>query len=236
MTPVVVCGPHGSASTWAFNIAREMVIDQHGAAHVLSGVIQAAPGPLPEPVTGCVYKTHGWPDLPAWAEHNGAKLLLTVRDPRDCVLSVMRRAWPTVEQAGEPIEAWARLYPALLAHPGCKLVVYEDAPFDRVDQVVGIALWLGAPSTLARCLHLRQTYGTAGMRAFAAGIAASDHPADLLGIRHDPATDYQAGHIGTADLYGWYKQPPAVRAELTAWMIDRILPHVGEAFPYSRTP
>jgi hypothetical protein len=91
---VMTTGLHGSASTWVFNVARELMIATFGAEAVLSFFAETPTSLLAYPgVSGrhIVCKTHRRADLPTSASEGAAAVIVTVRDPRDCVFSLMGR-------------------------------------------------------------------------------------------------------------------------------------------------
>jgi hypothetical protein len=98
---VLTVGVHGSASTWVFNAVRELLGAAHGPDRVAAGFAASA-GEVAAIARGpdqhLVVKTHGWPDLPGFAAAQEATVIVSVRDPRDAVLSVMQRF-------GDPLDA-----------------------------------------------------------------------------------------------------------------------------------
>jgi hypothetical protein len=91
---VLTFGIHGSASTWVFNVARELLIEAFGSDAVASGFASTGDDLNPDragPGRHLVRKTHGWTNFGVSADLAGVTLLFSVRDPRDAVVSLARR-------------------------------------------------------------------------------------------------------------------------------------------------
>ena len=92
---VATIGLHGSASTWMFNVVRELILAARGEGAVLSCYADE-PEQLPTEAarTGkalVVKSHHGSAALDAWLEAERAPLFLSIRDPRDAAISMSQR-------------------------------------------------------------------------------------------------------------------------------------------------
>src|SRR4051812_42545431 len=95
--PVVLStvGLHGSASTWVFNVVRELMIDAVGEPHVLAlyaDDLSQLPDSDARSGRHLVIKSHqGSAGLDAWLIAAKAQIVLSVRDPRDASISMAQR-------------------------------------------------------------------------------------------------------------------------------------------------
>lgn len=92
---VATIGLQGSASTWVFNVVRELMIASFGQSQI-SAVFTEELGQLPSVVSQVgqhvLVKSHsGTPDLDAWLRAVEAEIVLSIRDPRDAAISMSQR-------------------------------------------------------------------------------------------------------------------------------------------------
>ncbi len=210
MTPrlVLTLGLRGSASTWSYNVARELMVAACGADRVhacfaeTTAALLAERGALGRAV---VCKTHGFADLPVLAHLTDARIVATLRDPRDAVLSLMQRF-------GVPAEAAVRsVLPSCdllrwCADAGHPVLRYEDRFFDAPATVDAISGHLGLPPDAAAHAAIFAAYRTDAVRAFAATVP--DLPADRLVsdgrvFCFDRLTQIHRTHIGDAGSGKW---------------------------------
>jgi len=150
---VLCAGSFGSASTWAFNVVRQIYMMRSTSDSIVSfysddftAADEASINALPY----FVIKSHQpSPTLRSLATLAHIPVLLTVRDPRDTAASLMTR----FRMPFEEILAWIdrsceRLEPLLL-RPDIMLLRYEDGFAKDPSSVTAIARWLGAPLTEA---------------------------------------------------------------------------------------
>jgi hypothetical protein len=204
---VLTMGLHGSASTWVFNIARELLGASFGddAVHPCHATkAQDVPAGPDHGERHVVAKTHGWPTLAAFARDTEAHLIVSVRDPRDAVVSYMQRF-------GEPFDRSLRgigqdCNAALAcARAGFPVLRYEDRFFDKPATVGGIARYLGVAVTEATAARLFAAYSTDAVRKLSAGIATLP-PERLLGshgLRYDRVSQITHAHIGDGRAGKW---------------------------------
>src|SRR5262249_21001694 len=138
---VMTLGLHGSASTWAFNVARELMISQFGADSIATFFAASPQALLAKPeILGrhVVCKTHGWPNLHVFTYLTSATVIVTVRDPRDCVLSLMERFDSPFTVAFRGIERDCQ-YVSACAAVGHPVLRYESRFFDKATTVRTLA-------------------------------------------------------------------------------------------------
>jgi len=130
---VATIGVHGSASTWVFNVVRELLIDAFGEPRVLSLYADEL-ALLPDEPTRAgrhllIKSHHGSEPLDAWLAAQQARIVLSVRDPRDAAISMAQRFNApfnhTVRWIANDCNRLLRLAPQ--GHP---LLRYEDRFFE----------------------------------------------------------------------------------------------------------
>jgi hypothetical protein len=201
---IVTLGLHGSASTFVFNATRELLVATHGAAAVHPcHASRAEEFPLRE-ARHVIAKSHAWPGLAAFARAHQVDTVISVRDPRDAMLSLMQRFGMNFISA---LHGIARDCNTAMActDSGFPVLRYEDRFFEHPATVALLArkLQLDAPpETLARIFA---AYTTAAVRAYAAGVAALP-PAQRSGsgdFWYENVTQITSKHIGDGRQGKW---------------------------------
>ena len=217
---IATIGLHASASTWVFNIVRELVIGAVGGDNVVAlyaDKVDQLPDTAALAGRHLIVKSHhGTPELDTWLAERAVPIILSVRDPRDACISMAQRfRRPLQHTAVWLANDCAHL--TRLATPGRLLLRYEDRFFDDVTSVARLAaaIGVGAPHALTQVIFAR--YRTDAVRQFAATLA--DLPPErvqMVGdIRMDPVTQILAPHIGDGRDEKWYDLAPRAQVELT---------------------
>jgi hypothetical protein len=217
---VVTMGLHGSASTWAFNVVRELMIAAFGADAVVSFFADSPATLRAEAVIGrhAVCKTRGWANLEVFARRTFATVVVTVRDPRDCVFSLIERFGMTPAPAVQAIEDDCR-YAAACIEAGHLVLRYEQRFFDDPRTVDRLASHLGVAVRPETTTVIFDRYRTEAVRAFA--VAVPSLPADRLSgggnpTLYDRVTHIHRTHIGDGRVGKWRERlDEHQRAELT---------------------
>ncbi len=129
---VATIGLHASASTWVFNVVRELMIAGLGEAAIVA-VYADTLAELPEEAARenrhlVIKSHHGSSDLDAWLAAERVQIVLSVRDPRDACISMAQRfKVPLNHTFGWIVNDCNRL--ARLAMHGFPLFRYEDRFF-----------------------------------------------------------------------------------------------------------
>ena len=217
--PVATIGLHGSASSWVFIVARELVLAAAGEDRIVTGYADE-PAQLPPEAerTGrtLVLKSHhGSEALDAWLKAEGAKIVLSLRDPRDAAISMAQRFRAPLNQT----VAWllndcARM--TRLAAEGYPLLRYEDRFFEDPAMVDRVAAWLGLAVAPEAAQGIFRRYETDAVRAFARSLSTlppervtmvGEHPMDRV-------TQILGPHIGDTSEGKWFELPGQVQGEL----------------------
>jgi hypothetical protein len=231
---VATVGLHGSASTWVFNIVRELMIAAFGADRVLAAYADK-PADVPDEALGAdkflVLKSHqGSEELDAWLAAQSAPIVLSVRDPRDACLSMVQRfnarLGHAVHWLARDCNRLARL--AARAH---LLLRYEDRFFDQPAAVTQLAGVISLNPNPADIMPLFTRYQTESVRAFARSMEDLP-PARIVAASHsvvDRVTQIHGTHIGDTRSGKWRDLPAPVQAELT-----RVFSPFLDSFGYPR--
>ena len=226
---VLTVGVHGSASTGVFNAVRELLGAACGPDRVAAGFAASA-GEVAtierRPDQHLVVKTHGWADLPGFAAARDATVIVSVRDPRDAVLSVMQRF-------GDPLDACVGgvgrdcRCARECADAGHDVLRYEDAFFDDPATLRGVAAALGLVVPDDALDRIFADWRTDAVRTRAAAVASlppgqrRDFGARLT---LDAATLVTHTHIGDGRSGKWREAfDAAMRARLTAFFAPFLL-------------
>jgi hypothetical protein len=226
---IATIGLHSSASTWVFNVVRELMIAAVGEHRVIAPFADTM-NQLPDQseLVGkhVVVKSHfGSGELSAWLEAFDAMIFLSIRDPRDACISMSQRFQRPLSHAVEWLSKDCdRL--SRLADQGHMLLRYEDRFFDDVATVESLADAIGARLPRSAIDTIFERYNTETVRAFAAGFDALP-PGRVIpvgGFRMDRVTQIHEPHIGNAAIAKWRDLPSGIQSELAqrfAAFLDR---------------
>ena len=216
---VATIGLHGSASTWVFNVVRELMIASFGENRI-SAVYTEELGELPSLSQAGQYvlvKSHsGAADL-AWLQAVESEIVLSVRDPRDAAISMSQRFNAQLERAARWLARDCRRMMEL--GDRYPLLRYEDRFFEDRATVAQLAASLGLEISPAVIETIFATYATAAMRSRATELADR-------GTAFDQVTQIHRGHIGDTRSGKWRDLPEPVRIKLTQWF-DPFLKRFG---------
>lgn len=216
---VATVGLHGSASTWAFNVARELMTAAFGEGALFSAHAQE-PGQIPTEASSrphMVLKSHhGCAALDAWLKARGAVYLLSIRDPRDAALSMSQRFGAPLGHTVVWLTNDCNRLLRLLQDRHL-LLRYENRFFDDRASVERIASWLGAGVTAETIDDIFDRYRTEAVREFAARL--DDLPVERIQAnkitRLDRLTQIHRRHIGDGRTGKWRDLPIPIQNEIT---------------------
>ncbi len=218
--PVVTIGLHGSASTWVFNVVRELVAASNADRRVLS-LFAEQMGQLPDEATReasrLVIKSHQpSEELMGWLEAKKAVFVLSARDPRDACMSMTLRFKAPLNATIGWIAADCRRLSAL-ARNGHPVLRYEDRFFEQSANVGRIAAHLGLSPAADLAQDIFNRYRTDAVRSLAQGL--KDRPPEEVGMvtqfRIDRETQILEPHIGDTLSGKWRDLPEDVQIKLT---------------------
>lgn len=231
---IATIGMHASASTWVFNVVRELLIATLGEARVLTlyaDELSRVPEEAVRAGRHLVIKSHhGSAELDAWLAAVQAPGFLSVRDPRDACISMSQRFKAPLSHSVRWIaNDCNRLL--RLAPQGHMLLRYEDRFFENPAAAERLARAIGLRAAPAVIEAIFARYRTEAVRSFAQSLA--DLPPERLtsvaSFMMDRVTQILAPHIGDARSGKWRDLPGPPQAELT-----RIFAPFLDRFGYAR--
>jgi hypothetical protein len=165
-----------------------------------------------------VVKTHTADALLRWLWRiAGGPLLITVREPRDAVASLMSRFGFPFDVALKNVGAAAACMVDLAALGASLVLRYEDRFFDREKTMVSLARCLGVKVSTPVA---RRIFGSLTRAAVAEKIDELTRQGvsgpDATSERFDPKTHWHPGHLGSGET-GRYRQVllPGQQAQVT---------------------
>jgi len=214
---VATIGMHASASTWVFNVVREVLIATMGKIQVVS-LYADQREQLPDVVGRClvIKSHHGSAGLDSWLSETGARIFLSVRDPRDACVSMCQRFQSPLAHCAQWIgNDCNRLL--RLAPQGYPLLRYEDRFFDDKDMVkrIAVSLALQLPPEMIDTIFDR--YRTQAVRTFAESLEQlpPERLTTVVKFPMDRVTQILGPHIGDTLSGKWRDLPAHVQDELT---------------------
>lgn len=203
-------GMYASASTWAFNVARQL--HEHAGTAPQRSTFFSGRGDLSAlstPGVHWIVKSHEISDEPtvlglaARATH----ILVTMRDPRDAVTSLMLYHGYGFAQSLPLVAAATRLCAGFARDRRARLWHYESGFFKNPETPAHLAEWLDyrlAPSAAAAIFAANQR------AEVEKHIAKLDRLPDVLtdrasGDRLDPRTHWHTHHAGRSGEIGRWR-------------------------------
>jgi hypothetical protein len=211
---------HASASTWVFNLVRELIISAVGDDRVLAfytDKIEEVPDEAARAGRHMVIKSHhGSAELDAWLAATRARIFLSVRDPRDACISMSQRFKAPLNHSVRWIaNDCNRLL--RLAPQGHALLRYEDRFFEdpAAAQRLAHALGLAPAPALIEAIFVR--YSTDSVRSFAQRLAElpPERLTTVASFPMDRVSQILAPHIGDTHSGKWRDLPAPMQGELT---------------------
>lgn len=197
--PLILCaGQYGSASTWLYNAVHALAEAEWGPVH---RQFADTPDQLPRAVEAAaplLLKTHAPTRGLRWlAARARGRAILSIRDPRDAVASLMARFRFDYALCRDRVEQSCQALPLLPDAIPCLLLRYEDAFSQDPATLARIARFLGLKPT-AR--HRRQVFDALTPEAVRTRIATLVESGALgpnpTAHSHDGVTHWHPGHVG----------------------------------------
>jgi hypothetical protein len=206
---VATIGLRGSASTWVFNVVRELMVASFGESDVFAlfaDQIDELPAHPKLSDRHIVIKSHrGSAALEVWLRVGQSKAILSVRDPRDASISMSQRFNAPLMTAARWVANDCNRIKSLSRH--FPLLRFEDRFFNDRETVRRLAglLQLDPDSGMIDSIFAR--YSTEAVRCLANRL--SDN-----GLAMDPVTQIHKRHIGDVRSGKWKDLPELVQAKL----------------------
>jgi len=156
---VINAGVFSSASTWVSNVARGL-LQAAGGRQVVSAYADSLadvrrPLPFPDDIHLMLKTHHIKRDLVLLVAAGAAKAIVPMRDPRDCVVSLMQRFHRSFETALRDVSSSLAHIDAVPSK-GVLSLRYEDRFAERTQTILDMAAFLEVecrPETLAKLEH-----------------------------------------------------------------------------------
>src|SRR5271168_1456324 len=166
---IATIGLHGSASTWVFNVIRELTIAAFGERQVLTFYADELGQVSAETLTDgrhlIVKSHHGSTSLDSWLEASRSEVFVSIRDPRDASVSMSQRFnAPLSIAAGWLANDCKRIMRLETAYT---LLRYEDRFFEDKTMVEQLAFALGLELEPIVIQSIFSRYRTEQVRSFA---------------------------------------------------------------------
>jgi hypothetical protein len=223
-------GMFSSASTWTFNLVREiaasLVPDRPPVAIFLD---VADPFPRLDEARPLIVKTHGTVIAHELGRRAEA-IVVTIRDPRDAIVSLMRHNGVPFEIALRMTEVSALTCTPFMAHRRSVLLRFEDRFFDDPRTVDRVASLLPGVLRAGESTRIFDALRRDVVDAFIADLdglpTAVSQFHDLTGQRdtYDAVSGWHKHHAGrTGEVGGWRRhlsdvQVRTIERRMRPWM------------------
>jgi hypothetical protein len=205
-------GMYSSASTWAFNVVQQIAGSIAPAKPVLPAFVVDALPDCDEDSRTLVVKTHAT-TIAEELNRRAQAIIITIRDPRDAVASLMRHNKAPFDTALDVTAASAWTCAQFATHRRSALLKFEDRFFDDPGTIEHIAaLFPGElPSSVSRRIFAQLRRDS--VDAFIANLETLPTAECLFD-----------GVTGQWDMYdevtGWHKHHAGRNAEVGRWRRD----------------
>jgi hypothetical protein len=200
VTPIFVAGLLSSGSTWVFNVVAGLLgADGRAVMPFFAGELQDFPEGA-ENADFVLIKCHApGPGLRVYRRMTKAATIVSVRDPRDAVASLIQRFGMPFEAACRRVAASAEAAVALLGTGDPLMLRYEDGFCDQADTVGRIAAYLGLspPNEILRAIYNDLRRDSVAEKIAALGEAGRFGQGAAWDV-FDPVTHWHPGHVGDA--------------------------------------
>jgi hypothetical protein len=227
---IATIGLHASASTWVFNVVRELMGCAVGAKRVLAVYADEPHEITDEGALGrrhLVLKTHGSPGMDAWLESISPAMILSIRDPRDAAISMAQRFRTPLNHTVQWLLRDCKRLVKLTAR-GHRLLRYEDRFFENPQTLAQLSAALTPTVDQIAMSAVFERYRVESVRQFAAQLASlpSDRLLVTQSVMMDRVTQIHRAHVGDSRSGKWRALNPSTRQELTR-IFEPFLRHFG---------
>ena len=205
---IFCAGLYGSGSTWVFNVAAEIERLTAPGLKIAAVYGETLDEKLEREAAGAdviVLKTH-MPDaaMRIAATQTGSPAIVSIRDPRDGVASLMQRFSFSFDDAAQMVEKSCAALLRLV--PVCRPLIlrYEDRFTTGSGGIEKIAAHLGRELSDGEMATLARRLSSETVAAFVADLSASGYFDDRpFGFQCHPPTQWHPNHVGDG-LVGKY--------------------------------
>lgn len=227
---IVLClGMPGSASTWVFNVVRDLVAAVAGPvqgfeATSLAAVEAAVQG---GPASFVIRAHNATPALLALVRAAGGHVVVTTRDPRDCVASLVTRLGGGAADWAMDVARSLASVGMVLGWPGQRALAFEDAITRDPETGPVLAAQLGLRLDPAEARRIAAAWSLGKVRARIAAAAAL-RGSTVADFGSDPATGFNSSHLGDGRVGKWADAlAPAEAAAVDRAFGGLVLPQRG---------
>lgn len=194
----VTLGLYRSASTWVFNVAEKLLIEggdlkKFYTDHMSEFVQLSSPEDL-----RILVKTHK-PDegIQALLRFASPHIVLTVRDPVDCVASLMRQFYMSYEDSLKIISESAAVISKIVGCSTFLLIRYEDEDARGAAVIQRIAAALGVDTTPEKAAEIALELSSENVKAFIDQLSEARFFDERLPTEQvHPETQWHPRHVG----------------------------------------
>jgi len=222
-------GMFASGSTWAFNVMRGIAACLHPDRPVKGRFVNVAADldGLDDPAFVHVVKSHDIaPEVAAELSRRVGRIVVTIRDPRDAVTSLMLYQRYPFDLALATIAKSGNFVAGLASDPRALLLRYEAGFIDDAATLDRIAAWFGGTLPAAerdRLFAQHRRTAIEGLIAALDSLPQAQRDA-RSGDIFDPETQWHRHHAGRSGEVGRWRrmlmpgQADAVEREMREWM------------------
>ena len=228
---VLCAGLYSSASTWMFNLVR-LLLKRQQPAGLKSLYMDEFNEAAERQIDGAALvlaKSHiPGASLKAMLERNDGPLIVTVRDPRDAVASMMLRWNVAFELALWRVGKSARALVTLAHHRPSFVCRYEDGFTQGNACIDAVAEWLRIPVLPGeRDGVLADLMPEAIRQRIAAWKSAGVLGKGAADTEFEPETHWHAGHLGDGSVGKWSRVLSAAQAARVQYATRRFCQAFG---------
>lgn len=208
IAPSVMCaGMFSSGSTWAFNIVAQLLCKAYPGSRIAqtyADELFSEHEALASNADCLVFKTHApSPATRLLARLGGLPIMLSIRDPRDAIASLMQRFSVTFDWALDKVVASSAALIQLRELPHL-LLQYENGFTERDESVAQIAQHLGLRLPPGDVQNIFTAFTPNAVMATISDLQARHV---IVGVEpagaFDPQTHWHPGHVGDRRIGKW---------------------------------
>lgn len=213
---VLCVGVYGSASTWTYNLCRLLLltrypVDRLAACYseqpLTDGLLPADPGaPVVRRWSAIVVKVHdGSEEAAQLIESGRVRTVITVRDPRDGLTSVMQRFRWSFTEALDHLLQNVRFVDRILQRQPSLILRYEDGFMHRRETVARLAEFLDLPLASDHVHRIYQELSRDRIETFTQRLSLADSGVgrNSAGNLYHTETHWHQGHFGDGKIGKW---------------------------------